>query len=201
MLCACNKEAQNLAKCREGQLEAKQVIPYALGKSCLISHLTEEIHHTREDDQQNTTTGSETEHLGQETLVQRAETFLSGDHAESWPGPAVLGYTTSNLRAVLYSALHHIHGGVENSSEGTTNSTGDQIVAHLNALVLGWVLGKESTDLEDTTEVTSVPEDVAPHGRFEALVERQGAFLADDFGNAIHHAVVLGSLGLVCAKR
>lgn len=43
------------------------------------------------------------------------------------------------------------------SSDGTSDRSADDVVAHLDALVFGWVCWKKSTDLEDTAEVTSVP--------------------------------------------
>lgn len=51
--------------------------------------------------------------------------------------------------------------------------------------------------MEDTAEVSGVPQDVAPHGGFQAVVEGERTFLLDDLGDAVHGAGVAGCGGLV----
>ena len=159
------------------------------------THLTEEVHDTGEDNQQDTTTGSQPEHLGQETFVKRTEAFLLHDGAESGPRPVVLGHLSDDLGGVLDTRLDDVHGGVENSTDGATDGTGHKVVGDLALLSGGG--GQKGADLEDAAEVASVPEDVAPHGGLETLVQREGPLLPHDLGEAVHHAVVLVSLGSV----
>ena len=52
----------------------------------------------------------------------------------------------------------------------------------MDVFVFRRVQGQELADLEDAAEVAGVPEDVAPDGGLEALVERERSFGADDFG-------------------
>lgn len=92
----------------------------------MLGHLLdapEEVHDSREHHQQDTASWSESQHLWQETLVQRGESFLLRDRAQGWPGPVVLRYSTNDLGAVLNSALDHIHWGVEYRSDRTSNAT------------------------------------------------------------------------------
>ena len=160
-------------------------------------HLAEEVHHTSEDNEQDTSTRAKSEHLGNETLVKRAEALLLEDRAQCREGPVVLGCHAGNLGGVLNSALNHVHGGVEDGTDGATNGTRNKVVADLDRLVAGRVRGKHSADLEDAAEVTSVPEDVAPHGGLETLVESERTLSLDDLANDVKRAGVLGGLSLV----
>jgi hypothetical protein len=54
-----------------------------------------------------------------------------------------------------------------------------------------------TSHLEDAAKIPSIPENVAPKRCFESIVERQGAFLSDYFGEAIEEAVVAGCKGLI----
>lgn len=163
-------------------------------------HLAEEVHHSGEDDEQDTTTRAKSEHLGDETLVQRAEALLLEDRAQRRESPVVLGCHAGNLGGVLNSALHHVQGSVEDGSDSATNGTGNKIVADLDRLVAGRVCGKHGAHLEDAAEVTGVPENVAPHGGLETLVEGKGTFGLDDLADDINGTGVLGGLSLVCGK-
>ena len=58
------------------------------------------------------TAGSETQHLGQEALVQRAEALLLQDGADGGPGPVVLGHNAGHPRLVLDTALDDVPVGV-----------------------------------------------------------------------------------------
>lgn len=107
-------------------------------------------------------------HLGQETLVKSAESLLLGHGKDRGPSPVVLGNLAGDLGGVLDSALDHVEGCVEDSSDGTTDTSGNHVVEHLALLGVG--LGEKLSDLEDTAEVAGVPEDVAPHGALETLV-------------------------------
>ena len=138
-----------------------------------------------------------TQDLWQKTLVQRTETLLLRNKFQSGPRPAVLGNTARNLRAVLYSALDDIHWSVEDGTDSASNGTRDEIVSHLDRLVLRRVRRQESADLEDAAKVTAVPEDVAPCGGLKALVEGPDTLLTNDLLDAVEHAVVLGCLCLV----
>jgi len=164
-------------------------------------HLAEEVHHTGEDNEQDTSTRAKSEHLGDETLVESTEALLLEDRTQSRESPVVLGCHAGNLSSVLNSALYHVHGGVKDGTDGATNGTRDKVVADLDRLVAGRVRGEHSANLEDAAEVTSVPEDVAPHGGLETLVEGEGTFSLDDLANNVKRAVVLGSLSLVCGGR
>lgn len=53
------------------------------------------------------------------------------------------------------------------------------------------------SDLENAAEVTGVPENVAPHGALETLVQSKRALVLDGLDNTVNHAVVLSSGGLV----
>ena len=65
----------------------------------------------------------------------------------------------------------------------------------MDVFVFRRVQGQELADLEDAAEVAGVPEDVAPDGGLEALVERERSFGADDFGDAVEEA------GVFCCLR
>lgn len=130
----------------------------------LIAHVAEEIHDTGVDDKQDTTTRAETQDLRGEALVQGSEALLLHNGAESRPGPVVLGDLARNLGGVLDARLDDVHGGVEDSTSDTTNATSDQVVAGLLVLVAGLDGRQLCANLEDTAKVTSVPQDVAPHG-------------------------------------
>ena len=158
----------------------------------ISTHLTEEVHDTGEDDQQNTTTRSQSEHLGQETLVESTETFCPQDCAESRPRPVVLGDLSNNLSRVLDARLHNVHGCVEDGTDRATDGTGHKVVGDLALLgCSGWQKG---TDLENAAEVSGVPKNVAPHGGLETLVQSEGTLLPHDLGEAVNHAVVLVGL-------
>jgi hypothetical protein len=161
----------------------------------LVTHLAEEIHHAREDDEQDTSSRTQSQHLGQEALVQRCEALFSRDNGKRAPCPVVLGQLPRHLWRVLNTTLDNIHGGVENRSHGSSDRTRNQIIRDLALLVRRG--RQERADLEDAAKVASVPEDVAPHGGLEALVEGEGPFLLDDLGHAVDHAVVLVRLGAV----
>lgn len=167
------------------------------GVRLLGAHLAEEVHHTGEDNQQDTTTGAQSQHLGDEALVQGAEALLLHDCADRRPGPVVLGGLTGDLGRVLNARLDHVHRCVEDCTGDTTNGTGDQVIARLLALVAGLGGGHLGTDLEDTAKVASVPQDVAPEGRLEAIVHGQWTLLLDDLLDDIQHAIVLASRSLV----
>lgn len=160
-------------------------------------HLAEEVHHTCEDNEQDTTTGAKSEHLGNETLVERTEALLLEDSTQCRECPVVLGHHAGNLGGVLNSALDNVHGGVEHSTNSATNGTRDKIVADLDRLVASRVRRKHTADLEDTAEVTSVPEDVTPHGGLETLVERERTFSLHNLADDVKRAVVVGGLRLV----
>lgn len=134
-------------------------------------------------------------HLGQETLVKSAESLLLGHSKDGRPSPVVLGNLTGDLGGVLDSALDHVEGRVEDGSDSATDTSRDHVVDHLALLGVG--LGEELSDLEDAAEVAGVPEDVAPHGTLEALVQGEGALVLDRLDDAVDHAVVLSGRGLV----
>lgn len=157
----------------------------------LPSHFSEEIHDTREHDQQDTTARTQPEHLRQETLVEGGEAFLLHDGANGRPSPVVLGRLARDFGAVLDARLDDIHRRVENSTSRTTNRPGDQVVASLLCLVARLDGGELRADLEDTSEVSGVPEDVTPQCGFQAVVQRQGTLLLDDLLHHVQHAVVL----------
>lgn len=115
-----------------------------------------------DDKQKDTTTGSETEDLGRKALVQGTEALLASDADESGVGPLASGVE-------LQTRLDDIEGSVDDSTDETTDGTGGEVVTHL--LVLGLGLGKESLDLEDRTEVTTVPPPVTPESGLHALVD------------------------------
>jgi hypothetical protein len=161
-------------------------------------HLAEEVHHASEDDEQDTSTGTKSEHLGNETLVQCAEALLLENRTKRRECPVVLGCHAGHLGGVLNSALYHVHRSVKHGTDSATHGTGDQVVADLDRLVTGRVRGKHGADLEDAAEVTGVPEDVAPHGGLETLVEGERTFGLDDLANDVKRAGVLGGLSLVC---
>lgn len=168
-----------------------------MGLCLLPPHFTEKVHDAGEDDQEDTTSRSETEDLGQETLVKRAESFLASDGAESGPGPVVLGHDAGDLGGVLNARLDDVHGGVEHRSGRSTNGTGDQVVHNLLALVTRLRGGHLGAHLENAAKVTGVPQDVAPQCRLETIVQRQGSLLLDNLAHNIQHSVVLVRLRLV----
>ena len=133
-------------------------------------------------------------YLGHESLVKGGETLLAGDSEDGRPGPVVLGHLSSDLGGVLDSALDDVHGRVQDGSDGATDGTRDEVVGHLGLLVLR--LGEQLPDLEDAAKVAGVPQNVAPHGALQALVQAEDALLADRLGHAVQRAGVLGSLVL-----
>ena len=161
----------------------------------VLPHLAEEVHDAGVDDEQDTTTGAETENLGDEALVQSAESLLLGNGSNSGPGPVVLGRLAGHLDGVLDARLDDIHGGVDNGTDSATNGTSDDVVDGLALLGLG--LGDQLAHLEDAAEVTGVPEDVAPQGRLKTVVHGQDTLVTDGLGDDIDHAVVLAGRGLV----
>lgn len=161
-------------------------------------HLAEEVHHASEDDQQDTTTRAQSEHLGNETLVQSTETLLPHDSAQRGESPVVLGGHAGDLGGVLDSALDDIHWGVKNGTDGATNGTRDQVIADLDGLVVVGVRGKHGADLENAAKVTAVPENMAPHGRLETLVNAEDSIRADDLADNVERTRILGGLRLVC---
>ena len=158
----------------------------------LSTHPAEEVHDIGKHNQQDTTTGAQTEHLRHETLVQGAEPFLLHDGGHGRPGPIVLGHLAGHLGGVLDPRLDHVHRGVEDGTDDTTNGTGNQVVAGLLALVTGLNLGKLGADLEDRAEVASIPEDVTPQGRFETVVHCERSFGLDNLLHDVQHAIVFG---------
>ncbi|KAI6753196.1 hypothetical protein HG531_005365 [Fusarium graminearum] len=134
-------------------------------------------------------------YLGQETLVQSTETLLLEHSSDGRESPVVLGDLASDLGGVLNSALDNIKRSVKHGSEGTTNGTRDEVVGDLSLLVLS--LGEHLSDLENAAEVTGVPEDVAPQGALETLVEGERTLILDCLDDTVDHAVVLSSRGLV----
>lgn len=167
----------------------------ALANLDVATHLAEEVHDTSEHNEEDTTSWTEPENLGQEALVEGTETFLAHDGTEGGPCPVVLGHGSDNLGRVLDARLHNVHGSVENGTDCTTDGTGHEIVGDL--ALLGSSLRQEGADLEDTAEVTGVPENVAPHSRLETLVKGERALILYDLRKAVHHAVVLVRLRLV----
>jgi hypothetical protein len=160
-------------------------------------HLAEEVHHTSEDNEQDTSTRAKSEHLGNETLVESTEALLLEHRSQRREGPVVLGCHAWHFAGVLNSALHHVQRSVEDGTNSATNGTRDEVVADLDRLVAGRVRGEHSADLEDAAKVTGVPEDVAPHGGLEALVEGKRTFGLDDLANDVKRAGILGGLRLV----
>jgi hypothetical protein len=161
----------------------------------VAAHLAEEVHDTREHDEEDTAAGAQSEHLGQEPLVQSRETFFAHDGAESGPCPVVLGYGADDLGGVLDARLDDVHGGVEDGTDGAADGTGDEIVCDL--ALFGGGCWDELADLENAAKVSGVPEDVAPHGRLETLVEGEWAFVLHRLRETVDHAVVLVRLRLV----
>lgn len=162
---------------------------------CLSAHLPEEVHDTGEDDEQDTTSGTQPEHLGRESLVQGREALLFHDRAERRPGPVVLGCLSCDLGRVLDARLDDIHGGVQDSTDSSSNSTRDEIVCDLALLIS--CLGQQCADLEDAAKVAGVPENVPPHRRLQSLIQREGTLLRDCLPEAVDHAIVLVCLRLV----
>lgn len=160
-----------------------------------LPHLGEEVSHGRVHDQQDTTTRTQSQHLGDETLVQRRRALLPGNSGHRTPGPVVLGRLARDLGRVLDPRLDHVHGGVETGTDRATDRTADQVRHHLS--LLGVRLGKQRLDLEDTPEVTRVPEDVSPERGFQPVVHGQDALVLDDLGHHINHAIVFARGGLV----
>lgn len=158
-------------------------------------HVAEEVHNTGENNEQDTASGTETQDLGQETLVQGSEALFLCNGADGRPGPVVLGRLTGNLGAVLNSRLDDVHRGVEDRADGTANSTGDQIVGDLAGLGLG--LGEKLANLENAAEVAGVPENVTPHGALETVVHGQNTLSLDGLTDNIKHAVVLSGGSLI----
>jgi hypothetical protein len=153
-----------------------------------LAHLPEEVHDTREDNEQHSASGSQSQHLGQEALVQRTEALLFHDRAERGPCPIVLGDCSCDLGRVLDARLDHVHGRVENGSYGATDSTRKHVTPHLARL--GLRLGQQLPHLEDASEVSRVPENVAPHCAFESLVEGEGSLVFHNLGKAVNQPVV-----------
>lgn len=167
----------------------------SLLSSLLLLPRSEGVHDSGENDEEDTTSGTESQNLGNESLVQSGETLLLENGANGREGPVILGNDTRDLGGVLNSALDDIQGGVENGTNGTTDGTGDEIVDHLALLGIG--LGEELSDLENAAKVTSVPEDVAPESALKTLVEGKGALILDSLDDTVNHTVVLSSRGLV----
>lgn len=166
-------------------------------KTSLRTQSTEKVHNTSKYHQKNTTTRTQSKHLGQETLIQSAESFLARNSRNSGPGPVVLGYGASNLGAVLYTRLDDVHGCVEDGTCCTTDSTGNHVSHDLLALVARFRFGELLADLEDAAEVTGVPENVAPERGLETVVHGENTFFLDDLSDDVNHAVILVCLGLV----
>lgn len=165
--------------------------------SLLPAHLPEEVHHTGEHDQEDTTSGTQSEHLGGESLVQRAEPFLLEDRCDGGPGPVVLGHLARNLGAVLDARLDDVHGRVDHGTGDTTDGTSDEVVAGLLRLVTRLGLGQLRAHLEDAAEVAAIPEDVAPQGGLETVVQGEGTLRGDNLLHHVQHAVVLARGGAV----
>lgn len=160
-------------------------------------HIAEEVHDAGEDDKQDTTTRTQSENLGDEALVQRAEALLLENRAQRRECPVVLGCHARHLGGVLDSALDHVQRRVEDRTDCTTNGTGNKVVADLDGLVAGRVGREHGADLEDAAKITAVPEDVAPHSGLETLVERERAFCLDDLADNVKRTGVLSGLRLV----
>jgi len=75
-----------------------------------VPHLAEEVHHTSVDNEKDTATRAQTEDLGNEALVQRAEAFLLGHGDHGRPGPVVFGSDAGHLDGVLNTRLDHVEG-------------------------------------------------------------------------------------------
>lgn len=163
--------------------------------SLLLAQLAEEIHHAREHDEQDTSTRTQSQHLWQKALIQRTKALFPRNRTQRRPCPVILWHLTSNLWRILNTRLNHIHRSIKNRTNRSTHRPRNQIIRDLPLLIRR--SRQQRADLENTTKVPRVPEDVAPHCRLEALVEREGAFLLDDLGDAVDHAVVLVGLGAV----
>lgn len=121
----------------------------------VTSHLAEKVHDTGEDDQKDTTTWTQPEHLGQKAFVESTKTLFLHDCTKSRPRPVVLGDGSHNLGRILDARLDNVHGSVENSTDGATDGTRDEIVGDLT--LLGRSRRQQGSDLEDAAEVPSVP--------------------------------------------
>lgn len=155
---------------------------------------SEEVHATGEDNQQNTSSGTESQNLGHETLVQSSKALLSEDSDHGRKSPVVLGNDTRHSGGVLDSRLDDIKGGVEHGTGGSSDRSGNQIVDHLALLVGG--LGEQLSHLENDTEVSRVPGDVSPQSGLQTVVQSEGTLLSDDGLDDISHTGVLGRLVL-----
>ena len=83
-----------MAVCKAGKL--------LVGRTEEVSPL---LQHHLHNEKQHATTGRESEHLGCKAIVERSETFLSGDEDERLYCVPVFGDLAGDLGCVLYPAL------------------------------------------------------------------------------------------------
>lgn len=168
---------------------------YRIARFSLIAPLSECVHHRRVDDKEDTTARAKTQDLGQETLVERSGSLFAGNGEDSRPGPVVLGRLASDLGGVLNTALDYVHGRVQDGTNSAADRPGDEVVGHL--LALGVCYGQHVADLVNDTEVTGVPENVAPQRALQTLVDGEGSLVLDDLADAVNGAAVSTGRGLV----
>ena len=163
--------------------------------SILLIQSRRDTKHTRKHDQQNTTTRSQSQHLWQESLVQRTEPLLPEHRSQRRPRPIVLRHAARNLWRILYPRLDHIHRRVQHRTDCASNASTQQIIPYLLALVLR--LGQQRLHLEDTAKVSRVPQNVAPRRGFQPIVQCQRSLCSDGFLHTVDEAVVFVSLRFV----
>jgi hypothetical protein len=117
------------------------------------SLLLEKVDNGSVDDKQDTSSWSETENFGKESLVQSGETFLLCDKGNRRESPVVLWYDTRDTDGVLDSRFDDIGSvilsvrtisedsasdgylrSVEKSTNGSSDATSNQIIRHLSLL-------------------------------------------------------------------
>lgn len=74
---------------------------------------SEEVHSGSEDNQEDTTTWSQSQHLWKKTFVQSAETFLLVDSQQRWESPVIFSNLTWLENGVLDSRLDNVEWSVE----------------------------------------------------------------------------------------
>ncbi len=160
-------------------------------------HLPKPVHDARIHDQEHPSTRTQPQHLRQEALIQRRKALLSHHRRQTRPRPVILGHTTGHLGTILDARLDDIHGGVEDGADRAADGAGQKIRAHRLRLVARRRLRHQTADLEDTAKVAGVPEDVAPQGGFQPVVQGQGPLRPDRLRHAVQHARVPPRRGAV----
>ena len=144
------------------------------------------------DDEEDTTTGAETENLGGITLPERAVALLLEDLEDGGPGPG------SSSGRVLEARLDDVEGGVEGGGEGARESSNHKVAEHKELTALPVALGRgRSVDSVDGTEVGGVPNSVTPEGGLETLVEGQRSLLTEGLHDGIHGVSIATSVGTI----